>query len=100
MIYGQSYICYALRDLIPLVLFEKPGKDPWRIFHELIPFLAPLGDKAQYKFLVTSECLLSTKTWGTVGIGSFCPKLKARMDQMGDHMKMNFDYFQMQKWMS
>ena len=21
------------------------------------------------------------------------------MDQMGDHLKMNFDYFQMKKWM-
>ena len=25
--------------------------------------------------------------------------LQVRMDQKGDHMKMNFGYFQIQKWM-
>ena len=30
------------------------------------------------------------KNWGI---------LQARMDQTGDHMKMNFEYFQIQKWM-
>ena len=25
--------------------------------------------------------------------------LQIRMDQMGDHIKMNFEYFQIQKWM-
>ena len=26
--------------------------------------------------------------------------LKTRMEKMGDHMKMNFDHIQIQKWMS
>ena len=39
-------------------------------------FWLPSGDKTQYKFLVTPECLLSRKTWWTVGVGSFCPKLR------------------------
>ena len=35
--------------------------------------------------------------------GSFCPKFRYFEDQNGQnrvHMKMNFDYIQIQKWMS
>ena len=67
-------------------------------------------DKGWSGFLVTSWCLLFRKVWWAVRIGSFCPPnrlllaknwgvLQIRMDQNGDHMKMNFTYFQIQKWM-
>ena len=59
-------------------------------------------DKTYYRFLVTSGCLLSRKVWWAVWIGSFWPKnwdiLQTRLDQKGDHMKMNFEFFQIQKW--
>ena len=64
-------------------------------------FWFPLGDKTYYGFLVSSGCLLSRKVWWVVRIGSFFPKLRyfTRMDQRRDHVKVNFDYFQIQKWM-
>ena len=37
-----------------------------------------------------SESVAFSQNWGI---------LKTRMDQRGNHMKMNFDYFQIQKWM-
>ena len=61
-----------------------------------------LGDKIWYGFLVTSGCLLLRKVWCAVRIGSFIRNwgiLQTRMEQSGDQMKMNFDYFQIQKWM-
>ena len=44
------------------------------------------------------------KVWQVVRFGSFCPKLRVflwqtRIDQRGDHIKMTFDYIQIQKWM-
>ena len=58
-----------------------------------------LGDKTKYGFLVTSRCLLFRKVWWTVRIVSFRGLLQTRMERKGDHIKMNFDYFQIQKWM-
>ena len=37
-----------------------------------------------------SELVVFAQNWGI---------LQTRMDQRGDHMKMNFGYFQKQKWM-
>ena len=52
--------------------------------------------------LVTSGCLLLKKKYdGLSELVAFAQNwgvLQARMDQSGDHMKMNFDYFQIQKW--
>ena len=75
------------------------------LVHELIPlylFSLHSGDKTWYGFLVNSGCLLSRKLWWAVLIGSFCPKLRYFTDQnepkRDGHMKMDFDYFQIQKW--
>ena len=64
------------------------------------------GDKTQYGFLVASGCVLSRKVWWVVRIGSFWPKLRYFIGQngpnwgeAGGHIKMNFGYFQIQKWM-
>ena len=43
------------------------------------------GDKTLYGFLVTSELVAFAQKWGI---------LQTRMDQREDHIKMNFDYFQ------
>ena len=51
--------------------------------------------------LVTSGCLLSKKVWWVVRIGSFGQNwgiLQTRLDQRVEHIKMNFNYFQIQKW--
>ena len=37
-----------------------------------------------------SESVAFAQNWGI---------LQTRMDQMGDHVKMSFEYFQIQKWM-
>ena len=37
-----------------------------------------------------SKSVAFSQNWGI---------LQTRIDQRGDHMKMNFDYFQIQKWM-
>ena len=42
------------------------------------------------KYDELSELVAFAQNWGI---------LQTRMDQRGNHMKMNFDYFQMQKWM-
>ena len=57
-------------------------------------------DKIYYRFLV-----LSGKVWWTFLIGSFWPKIEAFYGpkwtkRVGGHMKRNFEYFQIQKWMS
>ena len=53
---------------------------------------------------MTSGCLLSRKVLWAVWSGSFCPKLRYFADQNGpkggpENGKMDFDYFQIQKWM-
>ena len=60
------------------------------------------GDKTWYEFLVTSGCLVSRKVWWVSEVVAFSQNwgtLQTRMDQRGDHIKMNFDYFQIRKWM-
>ena len=52
--------------------------------------------------------LLSRKVWWAAQIGSFWPKvdvfyrskwiMEGGDGGVGDHIKMNFEYFQMQKW--
>ena len=42
------------------------------------------------KYDELSELVAFTQNWGI---------LQTRMDQRGNHMKINFDYFQIQKWM-
>ena len=59
--------------------------------------------KKQYGFLVSSGFLLSRKVWWELQFVSFCTKFRYFEDQNGqngDHMKINFDYIQIQKWMS
>ena len=75
------------------------------IAHEL--FLALLSVQNIIKIFKTLGCLPSREVFWVVPIGSFCPKfyyyfifiLQTRKDQKWDHMKMSFDYFQIQKWM-
>ena len=60
-------------------------------------------DKTKYRFLVTSECLLSRKALWAVRISGFWQKnqvfYRPEWTKGGDYMKMNFDYFQIPKWM-
>ena len=73
------------------------------IVHELIPFLAPLwkqniiwifSNLRVFNFLKKydgiSKLVAFTQNWGI---------LQTKMDQKGYHKKMNFEYFQIQKWM-
>ena len=72
------------------------------LVHELIPFFDSTRGTKYNGFLVTSGCLCSRKAWCVVGVGSFRPKLRYFTYQngpKGDHIKINFDYFQMKKWM-
>ena len=55
----------------------------------------------QYRVLVTSGCLLSRKNDEPSKSVAFVQKLRyihTRKDQGGDHMKINFECFQLQKW--
>ena len=59
-------------------------------FQNMDPGLEP-------EFLATSGCLLSIKIWWLsklVAFAKICGILQTRIDQKGDHMKINFDYFQ------
>ena len=52
--------------------------------------------------LAISACLLSVRVWWLSKLVAFAKNrgiLQTRIDQNGDHMKINFDYFQIQKWM-
>ena len=77
------------------------------IAHELEPKKMGIWlrrvDKTQRRFLVTSGCLLSRKVWWAVQIGSFWRKIEVfyrpEWTKKGGHMKMNFEYFQIWKWM-
>ena len=65
------------------------------IVHEMIPFFgSPEWRKHDIyfweKYDILSESVVFVQTWGILQTG---------MDQRGDHMKMNFDYLQIQKWM-
>ena len=58
--------------------------------------------KFSYSPWVTSGCLLSRKSWWVVQIGSFGQNLRWFTDQNApkrDHMKINFECFQIKKWM-
>ena len=55
-----------------------------------------------YRFLVTSGCLLSRKVWWAVRISSFWQKIEVFYRPEWTkvmNLKMNFKYFQIQKWM-
>ena len=71
------------------------------LVHKLITFLATLGGQNALLISVTSGCLLPRKICWAIRIGSFCSKLRYFTDQnipKGDHKKMKFDHFQIQKW--
>ena len=60
-------------------------------------FLAPLGEQNITWMFINlrkydgfSESVAFVQNWGI---------LQTKMDQRGDHMKINFEYFQIQKWM-
>ena len=74
-----------------------------RLVHELIPFFGSTREtkqNADFQWLQgvyflekcnsLSESVAIAQNWGI---------LKTRMDQRWDNIKMNFDYFQIQKWM-
>ena len=65
--------------------------------------MAPVGGQNIIWNLVTSRCLISSKVWWAVQIGRFWPKIevfyKPESTTWRDHMKMNFEYFQIQNWM-
>ena len=85
----------GLVETFPCICFlERP-----LLVHELITFFwLPSGDKILYRFSLTSGCLLSRKVWWAVRIGSICRKFyRPEWTKWGEHMKMNFDYFQKQK---
>ena len=65
-------------------------------------FLAPLGEQNIIWIFVTSGCLLSRIKYDglseSVAFAQNWGILQTRMDQRRNHMKMNFDNFQRQKW--
>ena len=63
----------------------------------------PLGDKTKYGFLVTSGVYFLEKYDGLSESVAFAQNwgiLQTRIEQRIDHMKMNSDHFEIQKWMS
>ena len=73
----------GLSEHLPKKISKSWEDQVIEIVHELIPFFAsPQGEK-QYRFLITSGCLLSRWVWWVVWIGSFCPKLRYFTSQNG-----------------
>ena len=107
-----DFFCYCFKgrnccDLAKLrnfcismyLLSRTTNISPWA--HNF--FWLPSGDKISYGFLLTSGCLVSRKVWWAVRmIVAFAQNwcfLQTRMDQRwAEHMKINLDYFQIQKW--
>ena len=91
------YVTKNKPSVYPLQSIISWSLKRWVIWHQRV-------EKTYYGFLVTLGCLLSRKEWWAVRIGSFLAEnwviLQTRMDQRGDHMKMNFEYFQFQKLQS
>ena len=72
-----------------------------RIVLELIPFFGSLlGTKHNMGFQQPQGVYFLLKYDGLSKLVAFaknCGILQTRRDQIGDHVKMNFDYFQIQK---
>ena len=99
---------YVLKNICSEIFFRETfhnlqNKNIYCLEQELIPFFwLPQVDKTLYGFLESSGCILSRKVWWAVRSGSFAQNwgiLQTRMDQRVDHMKINFYYFQILKWM-
>ena len=71
---------------------------------EILEFILNLIEKVKHGFLLSSMCMFLESNQTNSSSHSFYLQnsgiLRTRIDQRGDPMKINFDNFQMQKWVS